>query len=185
MRLLSPALSWRLLGKPLEAIKPSSFHPERRFWIGRYSVSAYPDYGYRRFLMLRSGQFNMLGKAALHGRPVAAWSPFTFRERFLAVLLASLAGIWSPSIRAGSRASSVDEFVVSLMLNFIMLWLGMYFLQTFSGKGFRDIATRIIQKGTASNPFQGTYLRGDHRCPGIGCSGRLFCTRRNPAISSG
>ena len=40
---------------------------------------------------------------------------------------------------------NVNEFVVSLMLNFIMLWLGMYFLQTFfRDEASGDIATKII-----------------------------------------
>jgi ABC-type uncharacterized transport system permease subunit len=157
-------------GKPLEAIKALLFSPLKGgFWIGEIFRVCVPLIftGIAASLMLRSGQFNMLGEGCFYmgGFVAALVAIYLPVSGFLAVLLASLAGILVSLlfglVPALLKAKlDVNEFVVSLMLNFIMLWLGMYFLQTFfRDEASGDIATRIIPEGNRFPIlFQGTYL---------------------------
>jgi simple sugar transport system permease protein len=156
--------------KPFSAIKALLFSPfKSKFWIGEIFRGFVPLVfaGVAASIMLKCGQFNMIGEGSFYigglvGALVAIYLPVS---SFLAVIIACIAAILITAlfglIPALLKAKlNVSEFVVSLMLNFIILWVGMYFLQTyFRDEASGDIATRIIPY---SNRFSilvpGTYL---------------------------
>ena len=117
--------------------------------------------------MIKCGQFNMIGEGSFYlgglvGALVAIYLPV---NGFLAIVIACLASIAVTGLIGAAPAVmkaklNINEFVVSLMLNFIMLWVGMYFLETFfRDEASGDIATYLIPE---SNRFgiliDGTYL---------------------------
>jgi ABC-type uncharacterized transport system permease subunit len=156
--------------KPLLAIRALLLSPfKSTFWRGEIFRTFIPLVftGVAASIMLKCGQLNMIGEGSFYiggfvAALVAIYLPFS---SFLSVLIACLVAIIITAIfgliPALLKAKlHVNEFVVSLMLNFIMFWVGMYFLQTyFRDESSGDIATPIIP---FPNRFQilvpGTYL---------------------------
>lgn len=156
--------------KPFEAMSTLFFAPfKNKFWINEIVRGAIPltFAGVAASIMIKCGQFNMIGEGSFYlggltGALVAIYLPVS---GFLAVVIACLAAVAVTAIIGFIPALlkaklSVNEFVVSLMLNFIMLWVGMFFLETyFRDEASGDIATFLIPD---SNRFgiliDGTYL---------------------------
>lgn len=154
-------------GKAMSVLFFGAF--KSKFWIGEIFRGAVPLIfaGVAASIMLKCGQFNMIGEGSFYigglvGALVAIYLPFT---GFFALLIALLTSMVVTSavgfVPALLKAKlNVNEFVVSLMLNFVMLWVGLYFLQNFfrdSSSG--DIATSLIpENSTFSILFEGTYL---------------------------
>lgn len=156
--------------KPFQAMTTLFFAPfKNTFWINEIIRGAIPltFAGVAACVMLKCGQFNMIGEGSFYlgglvGALVAIYLPV---NGFLAVTLACLSAIVVTlligTVPALLKAKlKVSEFVVSLMLNFIMLWIGMFFLETyFRDEASGDIATFLIPD---SNRFgilvDGTYL---------------------------
>ena len=155
---------------PFFAFKTLLFSPfKNKFWIGEILRGAVPLIfaGVAASIMLKCGQFNMIGEGSFYigglvGALVAIYLPV---NSFIAVLIACIVAIivtaifgFVPAILKAKL--NVNEFVVSLMLNFIMLWVGLYFLQNyFRDESSGDIATELIPN---TNRFgiliDGTYL---------------------------
>ncbi len=118
-------------------------------------------------IMLKAGQFNMIGEGSFYigGLTAAVTAIALPGAGFFAVLLACLAGTVITgvigSVPALLKAKlGVSEFVVSLMFNFIMLWVGMFFLQNFfKDENYGDVATGLIpEENRFVSLLQGTYL---------------------------
>lgn len=155
---------------PLAAIRALIISPfKSRFWVGEILRAFVPLVftGVAASVMIKCGQFNMIGEGSFYiggfiGAIVAIYLPI---KGFGGVLIACLAAV-AVSLIFGlvpallKAKLYVNEFVVSLMLNFIMLWLGMYFLQTFfRDEASGDIATKIIpDENRFHTLLSGTYL---------------------------
>lgn len=118
-------------------------------------------------VMLKAGQFNMIGEGSFYigGLTAAVVAIALPSMPFFAVLIACAAAMAVTaligSVPAVLKAKlGVSEFVLSLMLNFIMLWAGMYFLQNFfKDENYGDVATNLIPfENRFSGLINGTYL---------------------------
>jgi ABC-type uncharacterized transport system permease subunit len=141
--------------EPFSAIATLLFSPfKSKFWIGEILRASVPLVfaGVAASIMLKCGQFNMIGEGSFYlgGFVAALIAIYLPVSSFLAIVIACLAAIvvtiifgFIPAILKAKL--NVNEFVVSLMLNFIMLWVGMFFLQNyFRDEASGDIATRLI-----------------------------------------
>jgi len=156
--------------EPMKAISTLFFGPlKSRFWRGEILRGAVPLIfsGVAASLMIKCGQFNMIGEGAFYiggltGAVVAIYLP---ASGFISVILSCLAAVIVASVfgivPAVLKAKlNVNEFVVSLMLNFVMLWIGMYFLNNFlRDEASGDIATQVIPEANRFGILlSGTYL---------------------------
>lgn len=155
---------------PLSAIQTLLLSPlKSKFWMGEVLRGAVPLIfaGVAASIMLKCGQFNMIGEGSFYlggfiGALVAIYLPV---HSGLSILISCLVAIIITAIfgfiPAVLKAKlNVNEFVISLMLNFIMLWIGLFSLQNyFRDEASGDIATQLIPN---ENRFgiliNGTYL---------------------------
>lgn len=156
--------------EPFSAISTLLFSPfKSKFWFGEVLRGAVPLIfaGVAASIMLKCGQFNMIGEGSFYigGLVGALVAIYLSVNAFLAILIACLAAIvitalfgFIPAILKAKL--NVNEFVVSLMLNFIMLWVGLFFLQNyFRDESSGDIATQLIPNENRFNILlEGTYL---------------------------
>ncbi|HNZ77654.1 MAG TPA: ABC transporter permease [Bacilli bacterium] len=156
--------------EPFSAITALLFSPfKSKFWIGEILRASVPLVfaGVAASIMLKCGQFNMIGEGSFYlgGFVAALIAIYLPVSSFLAIVIACLAAIvvtiifgFIPAILKAKL--NVNEFVVSLMLNFIMLWVGMFFLQNyFRDEASGDIATRLIpDENRLGILLKGTYL---------------------------
>jgi len=156
--------------EPFSAIATLLFSPfKSKFWIGEILRASVPLVfaGVAASIMLKCGQFNMIGEGSFYlgGFVAALIAIYLPVSSFLAIVIACLAAIvvtiifgFIPAILKAKL--NVNEFVVSLMLNFIMLWVGMFFLQNyFRDEASGDIATRLIpDENRLGILLKGTYL---------------------------
>lgn len=156
--------------QPLIAIKSLLISPfENKFWRSEILRAMVPLIfaGVAASIMIRCGQFNMIGEGSFYigGLVGALVAIYIKASPIVAILLALLASMIVTALFGAIPAVlkaklKVNEFVISLMLNFIMLWIGMFFLQTyFRDEASGDIATYLIPE---ANRFKilisGTYL---------------------------
>jgi simple sugar transport system permease protein len=102
--------------------------------------------------MVKGGQFNMIGEGTFYaGGLIGAIVAIKLHlpGLILPIVAMIIAGILSGAvgyIPAKMKASlRVNEFVSSLMLNFVIYWVGMYFLgNVFLDRDYSDIATPQI-----------------------------------------
>lgn len=117
-------------------------------------------------VVLRTRQFNLFGEGAffigglagavvaIHFRLPAVLLPVA--AIFCAGLLAAVFG----TVPAGLKAKlGVNEFVVSLMMNFLLLWVGIYFLaNVFNDPRAGDITTHPIPEAALLPYFGETFF---------------------------
>lgn len=102
--------------------------------------------------MLRAKQFNLFGEGAFFiGGLVGAIVAIYFHLPIIllplvAILISGLTGGIIGSVPAILKSKwKVNEFVVSLMMNFIVMWIGIFFLaNVFNDPTAGDITTQII-----------------------------------------
>ncbi len=155
---------------PLSAIQTLLLSPlKSKFWMGEVLRAAVPLIfaGVAASIMLKCGQFNMIGEGSFYlggliGALVAIYLPV---HSGLAILISCLVAMiitaifgFIPAILKAKL--NVNEFVISLMLNFIMLWVGLFFLQNyFRDEASGDIATQLIpNENRLGILINGTYL---------------------------
>lgn len=124
------------------------------FWRAEILRNAVPLIfaGVAACIMLKAGQFNMIGEGSFYigGLTAAVVAIALPNASFFAVLLACVASMLITGIIGSVPALlkaklGVSEFVVSLMFNFIMLWVGMFLLQNFfKDENYGDVATHLI-----------------------------------------
>lgn len=105
-------------------------------------------------IMVRCGQFNMFVEGAFFGGAFMAGvlAPIMGENPILTPLFAIMAGTvlmgiigWVPAKM--KAALGVNEFVSSLMLNYIVFWVCMYLLHGAAGDPDRVNATRYLEEG--------------------------------------
>lgn len=125
-------------------------------------------------IMIKCGQFNMIGEGTFYiGGLVGAvvTTVLNLPPIILPLVAIIVAGAVSGIIGyapAKLKASlGVNEFVSSLMMNFILLWVGVYFLTYhFSDPDYSDIATSLIpQNGmlpflSETNQISSSFILG-------------------------
>lgn len=156
--------------EPFSAIRTLLFSPfKSKFWIGEILRASVPLIfaGVAASIMLKCGQFNMISEGSFYlgGLVAALVAIYLPVSSFLAIVIACLAAIIVTIIFGFIPAMlkaklNVNEFVVSLMLNFVMLWVGMFFLQNyFRDEASGDIATQLIpDENRLGILLNGTYL---------------------------
>lgn len=142
--------------QPLESIKIFLFSPlSDVYTFGMVITQAVPLIftGVAVCIMVKGGQFNMIGEGAFFagafiGAVVSAKLSLPwFFSPLIAMLVASLVMGGVGYIPAKLKAAlKVDEFVVSLMLNFIIFWVVMYlFSNHFFDPEFSSLATPYLE----------------------------------------
>lgn len=144
--------------QPVEAIKVFITAPfSSDYTLGKVFTESVPLIfsGIAVCIIIRCGQFNMIGEGAFYigglmGAVVAINFPLpAIVLPVVAMLVAgTITGIIG-YIPAKLKASlQVNEFVSSIMFNFILFWLGMYLLaNTFLDPNYSDLATKLIPEG--------------------------------------